>query len=131
MFIPVNFNLDEGPGRRLLFSSGYDMRLSTYSAPTGYDLSDSPRIRSMFQREIGNQNLELQLNKLAKDPKILALQEMADDRAKGNRGDYEAKDYFVNMKIDQIFQKARRLAWAKIIDNPEVISLMEEQKKRG
>ena len=42
---PVNFNLDYSPGRELLFNSKYDMRTSTYSAPDGTDLSDSPKVR--------------------------------------------------------------------------------------
>ena len=46
---PINFNLDYSEGREMLFNSGYDMRTSTYSAPDGTDLSDSPKVRSMFQ----------------------------------------------------------------------------------
>ena len=54
-FSPVNFNLDYSPGREFLFDSGYDMRTSTYTAPDGTDLSDSPKVRSMFQKAIGEQ----------------------------------------------------------------------------
>ena len=42
------------------------MRTSTYSAPDGTDLSDSPKVRSMFQKAIGEQNLEAIFNKMAK-----------------------------------------------------------------
>ena len=37
------------------------MRTSTYTAPDGTDLSDSPKVRSMFQKAIGEQNLEKSL----------------------------------------------------------------------
>ena len=69
---PISLNLDNTPGRRLLFDSGYDTRLSTYYAPDGTNLTDSPELRSMFQQAIGAQNLERQLDKLAENPKILA-----------------------------------------------------------
>ena len=48
---PVNFNLDYSPGRELLFNSGYDMRTSTYSAPDGTDLSDSPKLDQCFSKQ--------------------------------------------------------------------------------
>ena len=46
--------------------------MSTYYAPDGTNLTDHPEIRSAFQQAIGIQNLELQLNKLAKNPEALA-----------------------------------------------------------
>ena len=30
MFIPVSLNLDQGPGRKLLYESGYDLRMYTF-----------------------------------------------------------------------------------------------------
>ena len=70
MFIPIPLNLDQGPGRKLLFDSGYDVRLSTYYSPDGVDLSESPDLRSLFQKFIGQENIELQLNKIADDPRV-------------------------------------------------------------
>ena len=34
---PVQLNLDQSPGRKLLFESGYDLRMSTYYGPDGTD----------------------------------------------------------------------------------------------
>ena len=45
---PVSLNLDQSPGREFLFDSGYDLRTSTYYAPDGTNLTDSPSIRSRF-----------------------------------------------------------------------------------
>lgn len=127
---PISLNLDNTPGRRLLFDSGYDTRLSTYYAPDGTNLTDSPEIRSMFQQAIGGQNLERQLDKLAENPKILAsLETMHRDIRSGNRGEYEGADYFHNKKIDAIFQRARRVAWASIMQDPRIQSLMSEQRE--
>ena len=63
VFSPIQLNLDQSPGRKLLFDSGYDLRLSTYFSPNGDNLQDSPIIRSMYQKAIGDQNLEHKLNK--------------------------------------------------------------------
>ena len=127
---PISLNLDNTPGRRLLFDSGYDTRLSTYYAPDGTNLTDSPELRSMFQQAIGAQNLERQLDKLAENPKILAsLETMHRDIRSGNRGEYEGADYFHNKKIDVIFQRARRKAWASIMQDPRIQSLQSEQRE--
>jgi hypothetical protein len=129
-FSPISLNLDNTPGRRLLFDSGYDTRLSTYYAPDGTNLTDSPELRSMFQQAIGAQNLERQLDKLAENPKILAsLETMHRDIRSGNRGEYEGADYFHNKKIDQIFQRARKRAWASIMQDPRIQSIMTEQRE--
>ena len=101
-FSPVTLTLDQSPGRQFLFDSGYDLRLSTYYAPDSTNLTDTPRIRSLFQKAIGDQNLELELNKLAKDPKaIQSLQLMRKDIRDGKRGQYDARNYWHNGKIDQ------------------------------
>ena len=127
---PISLSLDNTPGRTLLFNSGYDMRLSTYYSPRGEDLSDAPLIRSMFQQAIGMQNLERKLDKLAEDPKIIqSLEIMQRDIQNGDRGNFEATDYYHNGKIEQIFNEARRKAWASIMYQPEVQVLINEQKE--
>ena len=130
-FIPVPLNLDQGPGRKLLFDSGYDLRLSTYYGPDGTDLSDSPELRSTFQKYIGAQNLELKLNKLAKDPRIQAsIKEMNRDLRSGNRHLDPMKAYHHNKVIRSLFHKARLKAWAQMKQNSEVQRLIEEDNQR-
>jgi len=129
-FSPISLNLDNTPGRRLLFDSGYDSRLSTYYGPDGTNLTDSPILRSKFQKAIGEQNLERQLDKLAENPKVLAsLKTMHEDIRSGRRGEYETKDYFHNKKIRLIFDKARRKAWASIREDQMLQDLIYEQKE--
>ena len=126
---PIHFNLDHSPGRALLFRSGFDLRTSTYYSPNGNDLSDSPIIRSMFQEAIGKQNIESQLNKLATSPRILAsIEEMETDIKNGDRGKYDAKDYYHNKRIKIIIDRARKRAWATILSNHEVQTLLTKQK---
>jgi len=128
---PVSLNLDQSEGRNFLFNSGYDLRMSTYYAPDSTNLTDAPVVRSQFQRAIGLQNLERELDKLAKNPKILAsMQKMYDDIKSGKRADYDARDYYHNRMIDLLFQKARRKAWASIKDQSNVIKLIRDQKQK-
>jgi hypothetical protein len=130
MFIPIPLNLDQGPGRKLLFDSGYDLRTSTYYGPDGTDLTESPRLRSEFQRYIGMQNLELKLNKLAKDPRVIAsIKQMNYDLNNGLRELDPMKSYLHNKLIRRMFQKAKMKAWAQMKQNSEVIRLIEEDKQ--
>ena len=126
---PISLSLDQSPGRNFLFNSGYDLRMSTYYAPDSTNLTDNPRVRSEFQRLIGEQNLERELDKLAVDPKILAsMEQMYADIRAGKRAQYDARDYYHNIIIDRLFQRARRRAWAQLSSNQEAMELMEEER---
>jgi len=126
---PVSLNLDSNPGRQLLFNSGYDLRISTYYAPDGTNLTDNPRVRSRFQKAIGDLNLELDLNELAKDPKIIeSIKLMQADIRAGKRGDYNARDYYHNIVIDRLFKDARVLAWNSIKDEAPIYDLRQQQQ---
>lgn len=126
---PVNINLDNGPGRTMLFNSGYDMRLSTYSTPTGVSLADNPKVRSLYQRAIGQQGLEDTLNKIAARPDVQAsIKQMNWDRANGKRFIDPMKAYLHNDLIRNAFDKARRKAWAQIQSNPDVVKAVSSKK---
>ena len=88
-------------------------------------------VRSLFQQAIGLQNLELKLNKLAKDPKILAsLEEMYTDIKSGRRGDFDVRDYYHNRIIESLFYTARRKAWASISKQEVVQKVIFEQREK-
>ncbi len=128
---PVSLNLDRSDGRNFLFNSGYDLRMSTYYAPDGTNLTDDPEIRSEFQRAIGEQNLEFELDKLSRDKDMIASMELmiADIKA-GKRGEFDARDYYHNQVIDRLFKNARKVAWAKISVNPNIAALIAEQEEK-
>lgn len=130
MFSPVQFNLDQGPGRKMLFRSNYDTRLSVYSAPDNTDLSKLPGVRSKFMKAIGDQNLEAQLNELARDPRMQAsIRKMERDRAGGNR-DYEPmKAYYHTAVLKNLFNTARKRAWAMISNEPDVRAAIVESRQ--
>ena len=126
---PISINLEESEGRSFLFNSGYDLRLSTFYAPDGTNLTDTPEIRSLFQKAIGEYNLEYELNKLARDPKIIAsMQLMYSDIRAGRRGEFDARDYYHNQVINRLFKKVRKLAWRDIMDRDEIQALIREQQ---
>lgn len=126
---PVQINLDNGAGRSMLFNSGYDMRLSTYSTPTGVSLADNPKVRSLYQRAIGQQNLEDKLNKLAarRDVKE-SIDRMNWDRRNGRRFLDPMKSYLHNDLIRNAFDEARRKAWAQIQEHPDVVKAVSTKK---
>ncbi len=134
MFSPVPLNLKQSPGRQLLYRSGYDLRTSVNFSPggssSGIDLSQEPRLRSEFQREIGLQNLEHRFNKAANDPKILAsIAEMEHDIASGNRAKYEAMDYYHNIVFKKWFTEARQIAWARVRQRPHFQQVIQDQRE--
>ena len=132
MFSPVNINFDDGPGRQLLFNSNYDLRASVQSSPDGMvSFRDNPKARSMFQKAMGEQNLEQKLNRLAMrgDVQKSVAQMQADIEAGGERKAQDAmKSYVHNSLIRRLFQDARKKAWAKIQQTPEIQQLVREAR---
>ena len=128
---PVQLNLDKGPGRQLLFNSGYDLRLFAYTAPDGTSLVKYPRIRSLFQKSIGAYNLEAQLNELATNPRVIAsMKAMEHDIKSGDFSKNPMQAYYHNKLIKALFERAAKRAWADLRDNPEVQGLMNDARQR-
>ena len=50
------------------------------------------------------------------------------DIASGQRALYEAKDYYHYQVIDDIFEDARNVAWARMTALPEVALLREKER---
>ena len=116
------------PGRTLLWNSNFDLTIAGYAAPDGTDLSDSAVVRSMYQRAIGAQNVEEELNKLAADPAVQdSVQQMVDDIDAGKREMDPMKAYVHNALIRNVFRKAQKKAWASIKNDPAVQKLIQKQ----
>ena len=129
MFSPIQFNLDQGPGRQMLFDSGYDMRMSTYYSPDGHDLSDDPRIRSMFQKAIGDTNLERKLDKLSQDPRVQASIQLMQGHIRSGIRDQDASTYYHNQRIHNLLEDARAKGWAAIRQETAVEELIEAERQ--
>lgn len=129
-FSPFHINLDQSEGRKLLFNSGYDMRMSTYSSPDGIDLSDNARLRSLYMKAIGDQNLEAKLNKLARDPRVIAsIEAMQADLRAGRKEMNPRTAYVHNKMIHTLFLDARKKGWAMVRNDPEALELYQEDKR--
>ena len=73
--------------------------------------------------------MERALDKLAQNPKAIeSLAEMNRVIDSGERGNYESMDFYHNLAIDRIFTEARRKAWAGIMMDPKVQTLINDAK---
>ena len=126
---PVNFNLDQSDGRKFLFRSNYDMRLSTTTAPDSTDLSNSPSVRSKFQQAIGLQGLDRELERIASNPDaIQSMAEMEEDLERDGGMGIDPMKYRHNQLIHRAMTKARKQAWASLRDDPEVYALRRAER---
>tara|TARA_B100000287_G_scaffold389038_1_gene398768 strand:+ start:8408 stop:12529 length:4122 start_codon:yes stop_codon:yes gene_type:complete len=126
---PITLSMDKGPGRSLLFKSGYDLRIFAYTAPDGTSLRKHPKIRSKFQNAIGKYNLEKELDKLAGRLDIqTSMLKMQMDRAKGNYNLDPMKAYRHNKIIARLFKRIAKRAWADLRNDPMVKELMDEKR---
>ena len=123
-----SMNMDMTPGRKLIFDSGYDLAQSVMTVE-GISLKDSPKLRSMFMKAMGDQNLLDKLDKLAKRPDVIrSLQQMREDQRNG-RQFKDPMSYTHNRLIKNLLTTSRRVAWAKIKDDPVVQQLIEEDRR--
>ena len=118
----------------MIFNSGYDLKALSYTAPDGTDLSESPEIRSLFSKAMGDQNLELIFNNLAKSRNIqVSIAQMNYHNDNGMKW-RDPRDYPHYKIIAREFDKAKKKAWASIINDPAVVKLRQletEQKVKN
>ena len=126
---PVTFNIDKkSKGRTLLWNSGYDLRLVTFSAPDGTSLEDSPTVRSMLQKAIGAYNLEDVLNQLAERDDVKASMKRMDYLRRNGQYDLNPDQSFLHLDLIKMhIEEAKRQGWAAIQHEPEVRELLEKQ----
>jgi hypothetical protein len=125
---PIQLTLDKGIGRDLLFNSGYDLRIFSFTAPDGTSLVKHPKLRSLLQNEIGKLGLEEALNQLASSADVQAsMAQMQRDKQLGNHSLNPMKAYRHNQLIKALFDRAKKQAWAMMRNHPEVIRLKEEK----
>ena len=130
-FSPIQMNLTMTPGKQLMLDSKYDLRQSVMFSPEGDDLTDEPRIRAEYQRQLGLRNLEAKLARLAKRDDIKqSIEDMYYEINNGNRGDFEPMDFPHNRIINALMEKESKLAWANVRDNQDVQILKQEELQK-
>ena len=122
--------IKDSPGRTLLRKSNYNTRQSTYSAPGNINLSKEPRVRSLYQKAMGEvpieiggkvfDNAEEALNYLAGRKDIQkSIADMNKDLADGNRHfDPNLKYKHIDL-IGAVMRQAKQKGWRKLMNDPE------------
>ena len=130
---PVQLNFDQSPGRKFLFRSQFNINLATTTAPDGTSLADNAQLRSKFQKGIGDQNLELKLEKLSQRKDVIeSLNQMEADIRAGlhkKKPGINPMSYTHNKLIGQLINDAKAKAWAAMRSDPQVVTLMEAARK--
>ena len=128
---PVSLRLDQEPARQLLWNSNYDLRIATYSAPDGTNLSKYPSVRGKYQEAIGKTNIFEQLTRLANRPDVQAsIRSMRIDQKRGNWHLDPMKAYLHNKLIKQLIEQKTKEAWASLRHDPLIKKVKAEQLGR-
>ena len=81
-------------------------------------------------KAIGDQKLEAKLNKLAKNPKVIAsIEKMQADLRAGRKEMNPRTAYVHNKMIHTLFMEARKIAWSQVRNDPEALQLYAEDKR--
>lgn len=128
---PVNLSLNQSDGRTLLWNSNYDLRLAGYSSPDGIPLKEYPQLRSEFQKYLGQQNLEGQLDKLADRDDVIASVARMNRDLRANKKELDPmKAYTHNKLIKAKFEAARKKAWALVRqNNPDLVTELYKKQQ--
>lgn len=128
---PVSLSLNQSDGRTLLWNSNYDLRLAGYSSPDGIPLKEYPQLRSEFQKYLGQQNLEGQLDKLADRDDVIASVARMNRDLRANKKELDPmKAYTHNKLIKSKFEAARKKAWALVRqNNPDLVAELYKKQQ--
>ena len=128
---PVSISLNQSDGRTLLWNSNYDLRLAGYSSPDGIPLKEYPQLRSEFQKYLGQQNLEGQLDKLADRDDVIASVARMNRDLRANKKELDPmKAYTHNKLIKAKFEAARKKAWALVRqNNPDLVAELYKKQQ--
>ena len=133
VFVPIPLRNTAGPGREMLFNSGYNLSVIGYYGPDGEDLKDMPKVLEAYHQEMGNQNIEAKLDELAKDPLMQnSIKGMAEFRRNPDvtgMAEVDSSKFPHYARIDNIMKRARMRAWARIKSMPEVQKVIEDKRQ--
>ena len=126
--MPFQINLAPTPTRQMLWRSLYDVKITVNTKPDGGAIPSN--LKSKWQKLIGEQNVEGQLEKLFFDKRTSAqildsITQMETDRDAGKLND--SSTYLHNEEIGKIFAKAKRNAWVKLTQDSAAGALIQKQ----
>ena len=89
------------------------------------------KLINLQNQEIGKERLEVKLSRLSRDPKIIAsMEQMYTDINSGKRAEYQPRDYYHNIIIGKLFDKARKKAWTRVMDEQEAALIAQEREAK-
>jgi hypothetical protein len=112
MVSPIQINPGVSQTREMLFRSGIDLKTSFNTGPNGEVLT--AKMKSEFNRTLGQQNIEKELEKLFRNPQIAeSIIQMEADRAA--RIPFTADDTLHGKEINRIIYEAKKRAWSELV----------------
>jgi hypothetical protein len=135
VFVPIPLRNVAGPGREMLFNSGYNLNVIGFTGPNGEDLKELPKVLEAYHQEMGKLNVEAKLDELAKDPLMQnSINGMAEFRrnsdAPGMTG-VSARDFPHFDRLNSIMKRAQMRAWARMKAMPEVQKILEDKRQEN
>jgi hypothetical protein len=111
-FSPMQINPGVSPTREMLFRSGLDLKTTFNTGPNGEVLT--AKMKSEFNRILGQQKIESRLEKLFKNPQI-ASSILDMEAARAARLPVTADDTLHGMEINRIIYEAKKNAWSELL----------------
>ena len=132
VFVPIPLRNVAGPGREMLFNSGYNLDVIGFTGPNGENLKDMPKVLEAYHKTMGEFNVEKNLDALAKDPRMKnSMKRLAEFRRNKNVDGIEEvspRDFEHVKRIESLMRRAQMRAWAKISDMPEIQKIREDKQ---
>lgn len=133
VFVPIPLRNEAGPGREMLFNSGYNLDVIGFTGPNGEDLKELPKVLSAYHEEMGKLNVEAKLDELANDPlmqnSINGMNEFRRNPNKPGMEEVSPSDFPHYDRINTIMKRAQMRAWARMKAMPEVQKILEDKKQ--
>jgi hypothetical protein len=133
VFVPIPLRNVAGPGREMLFNSGYNLNVIGFTGPNGEDLKELPKVLEAYHQEMGNLNVEAKLNELAEDPlmqnSINGMNEFRRNPDAPGMAGVTARDFPHFDRLNTIMKRAQMRAWARMKAMPEVQKILEDKKQ--
>jgi hypothetical protein len=132
VFVPIPLRNVAGPGREMLFNSGYNLDVIGFTGPNGENLKDMPKVLEAYHKTMGEFNVEKNLDALAKDPRMQnSMRRLEEFRRNPNAPGIEEvspRDFEHVKRIESLMKRAQMRAWAKISDMPEIQKIREDKR---
>lgn len=132
VFVPIPLRNTAGPGREMLFNSGYNLDVIGFTGPNGEELKDMPKVLEAYHKAMGSFNVEKNLDDLAKDPRMQASMKRLAEFRKNPQApgmvEVSPRDFEHVQRIEAQMKRVQMRAWAKIKAMPEIQKIIQDKQ---